>query len=483
MKKPVVLLLVLVALVAFAVIYDKGIGKRLNSARLAGADMREYLLPNLAVDQVRKIRIRDAGKEVNVALAGNAWGVAERSGYRASFDKVERAVKLLADMKIKGKQVVGSGALGEIKLLAPEEGGPDRSGLQVELMNDKGAAVASLIAGSAVETTGGASSGNWMGGPGEQRFVRTPNDKDTVWLIGDSFYELSGDPKEWLDKAFLDLRQLKSAEVTMPNAADSWKAERKDENSEFKFVNAPAGDELDTAKASGLSSVLSSASFTDVLTKERATADFMKGAVKAKLVTFEGFTYDLEVLERKEGGADAEAQTFMTVKVSADIAKERKAEANEKPEDKTKKDTEFAATKKSLEEKLAKEKLAEGWVYEVSNYSVNSLLKKRGEIVREKTPPPAPAPAPGAAPVPPAPAVPQAPAPPVMPPPAAPVSVTTPPVSAEPAKPAPAPPAKPEEPKPADKPAEPKPADKAAEAKPADPKPADKSAEAKPPGQ
>ena len=40
MKKPVVLLLVLVVLVAFAVIYDKGIGKRLNSARLAGADMR-----------------------------------------------------------------------------------------------------------------------------------------------------------------------------------------------------------------------------------------------------------------------------------------------------------------------------------------------------------------------------------------------------------------------------------------------------------
>ena len=354
-------------------------------------------------------------------------------------------------------------------------------------MNDKGAAVASLIAGSAVETTGGASSGNWMGGPGEQRFVRTPNDKDTIWLIGDSFYELSGDPKEWLDKAFLDVRQIKSAEVTMPNAADSWKAERKDENSEFKFVNAPAGDELDTAKASGLSSVLSSASFTDVLTKEKAKADFMKGAVKAKLVTFEGFTYDVEVLEKKEGGADAGAQTFMTVRVSADIAKERKAETNEKPEDKTKKDTEFAATKKSLEEKLAKEKLAEGWVYEVSNYSVNSLLKKRADILREKTPPaPAPAP-PGAAPVPPALGAPAAPPQPVMPPPSAPapapVSVTTPPVSVDAAKPSPAPPVKPEDPKPADKPAEPKPADKAAEAKPADAKPADKPAEAKPPGQ
>ncbi|MFZ4767043.1 MAG: DUF4340 domain-containing protein [Roseimicrobium sp.] len=447
MKKPVILLIVLAALIAFAFFYEQGLGKRVNSARLTGADLREYLLPNLAADQVRKIRIREGGKEANLVLDGTRWTVTERSGYPASFEKIKRAVQSLADMKIKGKDVIGKSVLGEVKLLAPTEGPVDNTGLQVELLNEKGEAIASLVAGSSIASAGGASSGQWMGGPGELRYVRTPGDKDTVWIIGDSFYELSSDTKEWLEKAFLDVRKVKAAEITAANATDSWHAERADENSEFKFVNAPAGDELDTAKASGLSSVLSAAYFTDVVPKDKANAEFMKGALKAKVTTFEGFTYELDILEKKEDANASEAKTFVTVKVSADIPKERKAEANEKDEDKTKKDEEFASTKKSLEEKLAKEKNSEGWVYEISNYSVNALLKKRSELLREKTPPAPSATAP--APLSPSPsplAPPAAPAvgnPPVSPTPPTsspaptrtPVTVTTPPISVDLSKP------------------------------------------------
>jgi len=120
-----------------------------------------------------------------------------------------------------------------------------------------------------------------------------------------------------------------------------------------------------------------------VLTKEQATPEFMKGATKVKLETFKGFTYEVQLLEKKEG--DAEPKYFLTVQVSGNFPKERKPAADEKPEDKKRLDDEFAAAGKLLEAKLAKEKAVEGKVFEVSSYGVSDLLKKRSEVLRDKS--------------------------------------------------------------------------------------------------
>ena len=482
MKKPVVLLIILAGLIAFAFFYKKQRDVKINSGSLVGVSMREFVLPDVAGKDVGGLHIQEGEKQVHVSATGDVWTVAERSGYRASREKVQRALTVLSEMKPKGKQEVGKSILGEVKLLPPGEGAADRTGLLVEVLDDKSGPVTSLIAGGSTTTSGGASaasSNNMFGGPGEMRYVRVPNSKDqsTVWLVGDSFYELSSDPKDWLDKAFVDVRKLKSIEITMPNAADSWKAERKDEEAAFAFVNVAPGEELDTAKADGLNNVLSSAMFNDVLAKDKVTADTLKGAVKAKLVTFEGFTYEIEALEQKATGSEGADKGLVSLKVSADIPKERKPAADEKPEDKKKKDDEFAAANKPLQDKLAKEKAAEGWVYEMPTYSMNVLFKKRSDLVRDKQPAPAPAPEPAGpstftVPLGPGPKPPGAPSAPIMPPaalqsapagakpsaaappanpapppaaaPAKPAEATTPPVEAKPttppAKPAPTPP-------------------------------------------
>lgn len=511
MKKPVILLIILAVLIGFAVIYEKGLTSRVNSAALAGAPMRQLLLPELSsadtnlAERIRGLRILDGEKKVNVALADGRWTVAERSGYPASYTKIESAVKALSEMKVKGKREIGKSVLGEVKLLPPGEGAADKTGLQVELLDEKGGALAGLIAGASTSTSGGASaaSGNMFGGPGEMRFVRVPGgkDRDTVWSVDDSFYELSSEPKDWLDKAFVDVRKIKSADITTVNAADSWKAERKDENAAFTLANAAKDDELDTAKADGLNSLMSGVLFNDVLPKDKVNAEFMKSAVKAKLVTFDGFTYDIEALQQKGSEADSTEKDYITVKVSAEIPKERKAPADEKPEDKKKKDDEFAASNKVLEDKLTKEKAMEGWVYEVPSYNLNVLFKKRSEVLREKQPP---APAPGTpAPGTPAPGTPPGPLAPLSPPalPGAPPPLQPPaPVRTPPGTPAPPvtpPPANPTSPTPGTKPAtaatppatgkataeavtppveaKPKTDSKPADAKPADAKPAPES--------
>jgi hypothetical protein len=493
--KKIVPFILLVALVAFAYIYTGNGSKRLNSANLSGAQMRKLLLPDLALNDIRKIRIREGASQLNLLVENGQWRVKERDGYPAAFDKIQRVLMALSELKIADKAVIGKSAFAEAQLLGPEEGAADRTGLCVDLMNEKGDIVAGFIAGKSETSSGGASSGQFMGGPGERRMVRTSqaSEKETVWWVADGFSDWKADPKDWVDKAFVDVRKLKFAAVTAASPADSWSASRKSEEVAFELLEPKNGEELDTAKAGGLGNILSGATYNDVLTKEKTTPDFMKGALTAKLTTFEGFTYDVKVLDKK-GESEGEKKTYLSIAVSADINKTRTPEKDEKPEDKKKKDDEFAASVKLLEDKLAKEKKAEGWVYEISSYNVEVLTKKRSEVLRDKTPP---APAPGASGGPGSPSgfpsglnIPGLPSggpalqpAPVPQPTKAPVSVTTPPVSIDDAKPMPkAPVGAPEvkAPTPADgtglKPAEektaPAPAPKQAEAKPEDAKPA-----------
>ena len=70
--------------------------------------------------------------------------------------------------------------------------------------------------------------------------------------------------------------------------------------------------------------------------------------------------------------------------MTAQIPKERTPGKDEKPEDKARLDKEFKEKQKKLEEKLAQEKAYEKWVYLVSNWTVDSLLKERAQLLVEK---------------------------------------------------------------------------------------------------
>lgn len=389
MKKPVVLIIILAALIAFAAFYQQKRDNRSNSAKLAGAPNRELLLPDLPLADIRQIRIREASNELNLEVEGNRWVVKQRNGYSASIDAITRAVQNLATLKIIGKNVVGESAFSELKLLPPAKETPvEKSGLQVELLDGKGAVLASFIAGGFTTTTGGFSStqgGMMMGNASEQRYVRIEKDQNTVWLVNDPLHEWQVRPQEWLDKDFIKIQEIKSVIVTAVNPADSWAAERKTIDSPFELVGAANGDALDTAKANGLTTLLSNSTFTDVEAKAQVQPDFFKDATSARITTFDGFTYEVKfVIRQVSPDEEADEKSLFTYDVTANIAKTREIPADEKPEDKQKNDEAFAAKVKALEAKLEKEKTLANWVFEMSSYNVEVLRMKRAEVLREK---------------------------------------------------------------------------------------------------
>jgi hypothetical protein len=70
--------------------------------------------------------------------------------------------------------------------------------------------------------------------------------------------------------------------------------------------------------------------------------------------------------------------------VTAQIPKERTPGKDEKPEDKTRLDKEFKDKQKNLEDKLSQEQKYGKWIYLVSNWTFDSLLKDRSQLLVEK---------------------------------------------------------------------------------------------------
>lgn len=418
MKKIIILLIILGALIGAAVVYQEQQNASLNTAATRGIRIRERLLPTLEPTALRKFNLKDDKASVSITIGDDlkTATLAERSGYPASIDKLSTVLADLREQKISSKQVVGKGAWAKNKLKAPGDG-TEGIGTQLEMLGSADKPLATLILGGNIETTGGNS--NPMTGGSNQRFVRIPEDGETIWVVNNTYFDLEAKPENWLDKAFIDVQKIKEITVTAPKADDSWKVNRPDENApDFVLAAAKSGESLDATKLPA-SSVLSAPTFNDVNAKDKA-AELLKDASKVKITTFDGFTYDAQVAKQSKDGSD---KYYLSVTVAAEIAKERAPVKDEKPEDKKKKDEEFAAAKKSKEEKLAKEQKFAGWVYEVSEYTVNNLLKKRSEIVKLDVPAATPAPA--------APSAPAPAAAPVKPEikTSAPISVTTPPVS------------------------------------------------------
>lgn len=376
-KKIIILIAVLAALIGAAFYQQKDRKSRLSTGSRKGVDMRTLLIPELDVNSIQKIRIKDVGSEVNVALNGTAWTVAERGGYEASFDKISRVLLALKEQKISKKQFVGKESWGKVGVQPPGEPNGYGIGTLVELLDAKGNIKKSFVLGANV-TSSGNQNASPFGGSSE-RLVRmvNPDDGETIWSVGNTFSDVETKPETWIEKAFIDVQKIKSVEVTAAKPEDAWKASRaKEEDNEFTLEGAKAGEKLDNGKVN-LASLLSSPTFNDVLAKDKAT-ETMKDAVKVKIVTFDGFTYSVQTVKKSAGGSD---KYYLTVAISADIPKERAAVKDEKAEDKKKNDDAFAEEKKKKEEKLANEKKLEGWVYEVTEYTVSNLLKKRAEIL------------------------------------------------------------------------------------------------------
>ncbi len=336
------------------------------------------IFSNLPINDVSKIRVQTGKGNLTLQASGDLWQVAERYGYPADFAKIRELLRSIWELKYVRDMQIGPSQFGRLQLLPPGQG--DLSGTEIDLLGTGDKKIATLLLGKKP------SSGEGTGAPGSGRFALNPDQKDKVYLIDETFPSL--DPLNlnvWLKKEFIDTQKLRAATRGNAGNAPGWKVSRKDDRADWELQDGGANESLDKDSATPLSSL--SLSLQDVRPETAPDSETgLQQPLVAELDTFDGFHYHLEI-----GGSGPDQSHFLRVKVSANFPPARTPAANETAEEKSKKDDEFNKQLEQWKNRLADEQKLEHWVFLVSDWSLEPLLKARTDFVKKAEPSPTPA--------------------------------------------------------------------------------------------
>jgi len=340
----------------------------------------QTLLESFPAADVAKLQIKGFEESVTLVKKDNSWVVAERADYPANVSTVNALLRTVEEVKINNSIEAGPsyGKRFGIDLTATTKAG---HGTELTFLNAKNENIKTLFLGK--ESEGGG------------RFIQNSADTSGIYVTSESFPTATADPKAWLDDSFLKVEKIKSISVSAAGKPDQldWKLTRVNETAEFTLEGAKDSEKLDAAATSPMKSLLSMARFQDVgPTAEVATLEKAADRRVATIETVDGFTYVITLAPKaktdkpdaakpEDGPPPQEDSYNMAVKVTATLAKERTKAADEKPEDAKSKDEEFQTKIKALEAKLKTEQAFQSNVFEVSKYTIDSLLKSRAELL------------------------------------------------------------------------------------------------------
>jgi len=366
-----------ILLVALVVLGGAGLLLRKNqSASWSGSNpaMGKKLLGEFPVNDVTQVTIKQGTNELNLAKKDDLWRVKEREDYPANYSEISEFLMKMRDLKVVQSEEIGPSQLARVSLV-PGEG--TNSAMVVDFKDQNGKPIRTLLLGK--KHMRKASRPSPMGDLGDEgwpdgRYVKVGN-ASQVAVISDALSNVEPKPEPWLNKDFFKVEKIKSISVSYANATNSWKLSRETEAGEWKLADAKPGEQLDASKTSSFNSALGSPTFSDISSKmDLVGANPTQVAVE----TFENFNYALKV------GAKTNDNYPLIVSVTADVAKERTPGKDEKPEDKEKLDKEFKEKTGKLVEKLAQEQAFGKWVYLVSSWTLDSVLKERSQLLVDK---------------------------------------------------------------------------------------------------
>lgn len=362
-----------------------------NTARSSG----QTLLENFPANDVAKVTISSADGNVTLVRNDKKWTVQERDGYPANSGNVNALIRTVAELKVVEGVEAGPTFAPRFGMDEASSVAKDR-GYTLAFADGSGKELAKISLG---KSFGGKADeeADPMAGPGggaTGRFIRNHGDETGIYKTSELFGSLVGKPTEWLTMEFVNVTKPKTISVTQPGKDElAWKLTRETEDANFALDGAP-GEGLDEPSTTALKSVFSYGRFEDVVTAaELAKRDQPDKKQKVAIETVEGFKYNFTITPAKPGDAKpapgpdgAPAATdnfFVTVDVTAELAKERKKEADEKPEDAKTKDEAFTTRLKALQQQLEIEQKLKGRTFEVAKSSVEALLKDKAALLKK----------------------------------------------------------------------------------------------------
>lgn len=320
-----------------------------------GAFRSEPYFPGLAEKLGNAARIHIQSKDQTLDLTytkGIGWVIAQKDVYRARYDEVQRLFLALSDLQRFDRKTKDAKWHKRLLLTDPREKG---EGTLVQVLDDKGKAIAELIVGlnADVDNVAGAAA----------PYVRAPGD-DQVWLArGEMISTLSANADEWVDKLIIDLPKASVVRVAVkPETGPPFAILRlKPDDKTFVLDGAP-GAKTKPASLDNLADALADLRLRDVAGVDRVT--FTETSPSATFKTSEGLLVRADVAKLGED---------FWVRLSASAAPD--------------------ASEKGKTQAQSLQRLLAPWVYEIERWKGEILASPLAALMDAPPEQPAPKPA------------------------------------------------------------------------------------------
>lgn len=353
------------------------------------------LLGKLPVKEIASVRFEDAENTATLTRGETQWSVAERGDYKVDFAKFSNVLRVITEATVAQSLPAGP-AFNESFGMDPEAQSQENHGYQITFLNAAGKEIESLTIGKA--TSGDSLQQGRRGQAALGHYVRLGSEPGAVYAVNDPFYGISGDPADWIDQSFIAIEGIQSVDLATPNeeAVQGWTLTRESLTADFTSSNLPAGRTLDPAMINPIKNVLSSPTLNDVLTEEEAKERRDESQARQLVIkTFDGFRYTIDYAPEKseeEEESSGGQNLIAKVTVAGEITATREKKEGESEEEAKKAEAAFAARKKILEEKLAREQGFGDRHYALSSYPFTPVNVGLEELTKEaQEPEPAPA--------------------------------------------------------------------------------------------
>jgi hypothetical protein len=342
------------------------------------------LLGDLPVNAVAAIEIRGPeGDAVSLGKKQDQWVVKDRYDYPADFSKIADFVRALQQMKVGSTFEVSEATLKRLKLRHPQatDVPDDEKGILVELKDDVGESLASLVIGSRRDS-------DQDEGPPRGQYIRLASE-EMVYLVDKVIDSYLQKPEDWLAKLLVDLEDDAVQKVLRENLDEEgvlFTIERPREGADLVLLDPPPDKKIKPFSLDTLARGLETLRLEDVV-DPKATLESLGIELQARLVyrTFDGMIYRVFPGRSK---TDSE-RFYLRLEVSyEEPSKEAEVAAAEEPDTDKDEGKEQAEPQKktpeemTLEAKEMNERLG-AWTYEISEWKHGDLMKDLEEFFEE----------------------------------------------------------------------------------------------------
>ncbi len=354
------------------------------------------LLPQLKAAEVARIIIREPRATITLEKKNDRWVINERGGFPADLDKVTELVVKAIELKTGQTEGIGEKDRARMQLVAPLAATPaasasaDGTATSVVFAGADGKTLAELWLGKKYFKT--APEGDATKAPGDGRFVMLPADQTRVVVVADPLKQATANASDWIAREGVVIENIKSLEVKLPDGGyrvsraimdTPWEldgtanaAKPAASAKDGKGSRPASATTLDQSRANNASYALAKLDLEDTAAAGTDTG-FDKGS-EIIASTYDGLEYRIKV-----GRLDG-TRYLAQVAVQGDPSRPApSAPANEKAEDKDKREKAFAEQTKTLNARIAREKALGPFTLLIAKPKFDDVLKPREAMLQQ----------------------------------------------------------------------------------------------------